>query len=92
LKAFTTDGCGNAALGYLTNKEGLGMMQTSEPGRAVVRSFEGCALRAYKCPANVWTIGYGNTNHDACAVARIGKIGPRGTTAMCGKAGRSGRI
>lgn len=24
--------------------------------------FEGCKLTAYKCPAGVWTIGYGHTN------------------------------
>lgn len=24
-------------------------------------SFEGCKLQAYKCPAGVWTIGYGHT-------------------------------
>jgi lysozyme len=26
-----------------------------------VKSFEGVKLRAYLCPANVWTIGYGST-------------------------------
>lgn len=25
-------------------------------------SFEGCKLTSYKCPAGVWTIGYGHTN------------------------------
>lgn len=24
--------------------------------------FEGCKLTAYKCPAGIWTIGYGHTN------------------------------
>lgn len=24
--------------------------------------FEGCVLKAYKCPAGVWTIGYGHTS------------------------------
>jgi len=27
----------------------------------LVKEFEGCKLRAYKCPAGVWTIGYGTT-------------------------------
>jgi lysozyme len=27
----------------------------------LVRHFEGCELRAYKCPAGVWTVGYGST-------------------------------
>ena len=27
----------------------------------MIKSFEGCRLEAYKCPAGVWTIGYGHT-------------------------------
>lgn len=27
----------------------------------VIKHFEGLRLKAYKCPANVWTIGYGHT-------------------------------
>ena len=27
-----------------------------------LKEFEGCRLEAYKCPAGVWTIGYGHTN------------------------------
>ena len=27
----------------------------------LVRKFEGCKLKSYKCPAGVWTIGYGHT-------------------------------
>lgn len=30
-------------------------------GLALVKEFEGCKLVAYKCPAGVWTIGYGST-------------------------------
>lgn len=30
-------------------------------GLALIKSFEGLALKAYKCPAGVWTIGYGST-------------------------------
>ena len=26
-----------------------------------IKEFEGCSLVAYKCPAGVWTIGYGET-------------------------------
>lgn len=29
----------------------------------LVAAFEGCKLTAYKCPAGVWTIGYGNTTY-----------------------------
>lgn len=28
-----------------------------------ITKFEGCHLKAYKCPAGVWTIGIGNTSH-----------------------------
>lgn len=27
----------------------------------LVKHFEGCYLKAYRCPAGVWTIGYGHT-------------------------------
>ena len=27
----------------------------------IIKRFEGCRLKAYKCPAGVWTIGYGRT-------------------------------
>ncbi len=35
--------------------------QISERGVELVAKFEGCRLEAYKCPAGVWTIGYGHT-------------------------------
>jgi lysozyme len=37
-------------------------MKTNESGLALIRQFEGCRLKAYKCPAGVWTIGYGWTH------------------------------
>ena len=36
-------------------------MKTNSKGIELIKSFEGCSLVAYKCPANVWTIGYGHT-------------------------------
>ena len=36
-------------------------MKINEEGLALIKSFEGCKLVAYKCPAGVWTIGYGHT-------------------------------
>ncbi len=36
-------------------------MRTSQKGIELIKSFEGCVLTAYMCPANVWTIGYGHT-------------------------------
>lgn len=36
-------------------------MKTSQKGIDLIKQFEGCRLSAYKCPAGVWTIGYGHT-------------------------------
>ena len=36
-------------------------MKTSDKGITLIKKFEGCYLKAYKCPAGVWTIGYGHT-------------------------------
>lgn len=36
-------------------------MTTSKGGLQIIRTFEGCRLQAYRCPAGVWTIGYGHT-------------------------------
>jgi lysozyme len=37
-------------------------MKTSQDGVNLIKEFEGLRLVAYKCPANVWTIGYGHTS------------------------------
>ena len=42
-------------------KYGDNKMQISQEGLALIKFFEGCELEAYKCPAGVWTIGYGHT-------------------------------
>lgn len=36
-------------------------MKINDEGLNLVKSFEGFHLTAYKCPAGVWTIGYGHT-------------------------------
>lgn len=36
-------------------------MKISDNGIKLIKEFEGCRLEAYKCPAGVWTIGYGHT-------------------------------
>ena len=36
-------------------------IKTSQYGIDLIKHFEGCVLDAYKCPAGVWTIGYGHT-------------------------------
>ena len=38
-------------------------MKTNDKGISIVKSFEGCKLTAYLCPAKVWTIGYGTTSN-----------------------------
>lgn len=39
-------------------------MKTNAPGVKLLHEFENCRLRAYKCPAGVWTIGWGNTFYE----------------------------
>jgi lysozyme len=36
-------------------------MTTSRKGLQLIKDFEGLRLGSYKCPAGVWTIGYGHT-------------------------------
>lgn len=38
-------------------------MKTSSNGINLIKEFEGCKLSSYKCPAGVWTIGYGHTKN-----------------------------
>ena len=37
------------------------MIETLEQIIELVKRFEGCRLTAYKCPAGIWTIGWGET-------------------------------
>jgi len=36
-------------------------VKCSQEGLALIKKFEGCRLKAYRCSANVLTIGYGHT-------------------------------
>jgi len=36
-------------------------MKLNKEGADLIKSFEGCKLKAYQCSAMKWTIGYGNT-------------------------------
>jgi len=36
-------------------------MKTNQEGIKLLHEFENCKLKAYLCPAGVWTIGWGNT-------------------------------
>ena len=38
------------------------------PAQKIIRAFEGCRLSAYKCPAGIWTIGWGATIVNGAAV------------------------
>ncbi len=38
-------------------------MAISENCINLIKEFEGCKLKAYKCPAGIWTIGYGRTTN-----------------------------
>lgn len=39
-------------------------MKTSISGIKFIKSWEGVLLKSYKCPAGVWTIGYGSTYYE----------------------------
>lgn len=38
-------------------------MKTSQTGLDLIKAFEGLQLEAYRCPAGVWTVGYGTTKN-----------------------------
>lgn len=37
-------------------------MKTSHAGLELIKEFEGLRLKSYKCPALVWTVGFGHTS------------------------------
>lgn len=37
-------------------------MKTSNVGIELIKKYEGCVLKVYKCPSGIWTIGYGHTS------------------------------
>lgn len=37
-------------------------MKTSDKGIALIKAHEGFVPHAYRCPAGIWTIGYGHTS------------------------------
>ena len=44
------------------------------PAEKIIREFEGCRLEAYRCPAGVWTIGWGATAVHGAPVRQGDKI------------------
>lgn len=49
-------------------------MKTNQAGIKILHDFESCRLRAYKCPAGVWTIGWGNTFYEDGRPVREGDV------------------
>ena len=39
-------------------------MKIAQAGIDLIKTFEGCKLKAYQCSAGKWTIGYGNTQYE----------------------------
>jgi len=37
------------------------VLRTGPLATDIMHTFEGCRLRAYRCPAGIWTIGWGDT-------------------------------
>lgn len=52
-------------------------MKISDAGLKLTRSFEGLKLKAYRCPAGIWTIGYGHTTAAGPPEVREGMNRPR---------------
>jgi len=46
-------------------------MNITDEGIKLIKNFEGCRLTAYKCPAGVWTIGYGHTGSEVHSGQKI---------------------
>jgi lysozyme len=49
-------------------------MRTNKAGIDIIKEFEGLRLKAYKCPAAVWTIGYGHTSMAGPPSVKMGMV------------------
>ncbi|CAB4127944.1 Endolysin/autolysin [uncultured Caudovirales phage] len=49
-------------------------MEISKNGLDLIKTFEGCKLKAYLCPAKVWTIGYGATYYEDGSKVKAGDV------------------
>ena len=49
-------------------------MTINNATRSLIRKFEGCYLKAYKCSANKTTIGFGNTFYEDGAAVQMGDV------------------
>ena len=46
-------------------------MRTGEKGIALIKAFEGCRKRPYRCPAHLWTVGYGKLMYAEQATLKV---------------------
>ena len=48
-------------------------LRTSQNGINLIKQFESCHLKSYKCPAGIWTIGYGHTAgvYDGMTISQV---------------------
>ena len=49
-------------------------MEINKAGKDLIKRFEGCKLKAYKCPAGVFTIGYGSTFYEDGTKVKEGDV------------------
>lgn len=49
-------------------------MKVNAEGYALLKRFEGCRLKAYRCPSNIATIGYGNTFYEDGTKVKDGDV------------------
>jgi lysozyme len=49
-------------------------MNINNAGRKLIRTYEGCKLKAYKCSAGKNTIGFGNTFYEDGSAVQMGDV------------------
>ena len=49
-------------------------MKIGKEGLALLKASEGCKLKSYKCPAGIWTIGFGNTFYTSGTKVKEGDV------------------
>ena len=49
-------------------------MELNQKGKDLIKSFEGCKLTAYQCPAGLWTCGYGSTFYEDGTKVKPGDV------------------
>lgn len=49
-------------------------MEVNKAGKDLIKRFEGCKLKAYKCPAGLWTIGFGSTFYEDGTKVKEGDV------------------